>query len=141
MRRYLIVAHRTLGGEELRHRVHELDNEAPSRFHLLVPVTHPTDHNWTEGEVIARAKERLEAGLKQFQAEGLTVTGEIGDVNPVYAVSVLLRRGETFDAMLLSTLPPGLSRWLKLDVPNRLQREAAVPVEIIVSRSSGQAVA
>lgn len=141
MRRYLIVAHRTLGGTELRDRVKKLVAEEPSRFHILVPVTHPADHNWTEGEVIARAKDRLAEGIAQFASMGIEATGEVGDVNPVYAVAVLMKRDEIFDGILLSTLPPGLSRWLKLDVPTRLQREVDCPVEIIISRASGEAVA
>jgi hypothetical protein len=142
MSRYLIVAHRTLGAPELHERVREIAAEAPASFHLLVPVTDPdpADRTWTESEVMARARERLAHEVNDLRAQGLEATGEIGDVNPVFAVSQLLRRGERFDGVLLSTLPPGHSRWLKLDVANRLSREADTPVEIIVSRTAAQAV-
>lgn len=142
MRRYLIVAHRTLGAQELHQRVQEIAAEAPVAFHLLVPVTHPdpADHAWTEREVMARARERLANGIDGLRAHGIEATGEIGDVNPIFAVSQLLRRGEHFDGVLLSTLPPGHSRWLKLDVANRLSRETETPVEIIVSRTPAQVV-
>lgn len=142
MRRYLIVAHRTLGAQELQQRIREIAADAPATFHLLVPVTHPdpADRTWTESEVMARARERLANGIDGLRSQDIEATGEIGDVNPVFAVSQLLRRGEHFDGVLLSTLPPGHSRWLKLDVANRLSRETETPVEIIVSRTATQVV-
>ena len=53
MRRYLIVAHKTLGGDHLIEHVRALREEGPCRFLLVVPVEHPSDHMWTEGEVPA----------------------------------------------------------------------------------------
>ena len=141
MRRYLIVAHRTLGGADLLDRLRRHVEEGPCRFHLLVPVTHPADHVWTEGEVRVAAQQRLDAGLDSLRKLGLEATGEIGDVNPVYAVGVLLRRGERFDGLIVSTLPPGMSRWLKLDVPTRLARETDLEVEVVVSRVPSPVIA
>jgi hypothetical protein len=141
MRRYLIVAHRTLGGAALLDRLRTHAEEGPCRFHLLVPVTHPADHIWTEGEVRAAARRRLEVGLDGLHKLGFEATGEIGDVNPVYAVGLLLRRGEAFDGVIVSTLPPGMSRWLKLDVPTRLARETDLEVEVVVSRVPSPVIA
>ncbi len=62
-------------------------------------------------------------------------------MNPVYAVGVLLRRGERFDGVIVSTLPPGMSRWLKLDVPTRLARETDLEVEVVVSRVQSPVIA
>ncbi len=140
MHRYLIVAHRTLGSPELLHRVAELAAEGPSSFHLLVPVHHPADHHAAPDEAAARAAERLAAGLERLHSDGLDATGEVGESNPMRAVGLLTRRGEHFDGVLVCTLPPGLSQWLKVDVPNRLQRETSLPVEIIVARATSQAV-
>ena len=56
MRRYLIVAHQTLGGDHLIEHVRALREEGPCRFLLLVPVEHPSDHPWTDGEVTAAAR-------------------------------------------------------------------------------------
>ncbi len=30
-------------------------------------------------------------------------------------------RDQLFDEIILSTLPPGLSRWLKMDLPSRVR--------------------
>ena len=92
MRRYLIVAHKTLGGDHLIEHVRSLREEGPCRFLLLVPVEHPSDHMWTEGEVTAAARRKLQEGLDRFHDEGIIADGEIGDANPVYAVSTVVRR-------------------------------------------------
>jgi hypothetical protein len=41
---------------------------------------------------MARARERWAHEVDDLHAQGLEATGEIGDVNPVFAVSQLLRR-------------------------------------------------
>lgn len=125
MRRYLIVAHRTLGDDHLIDHVRLLRDEGPCRFLLLVPVEHPTDHAWSDGEVEAAARHRLQEGLDRFHAAGIIADGEIGDANPVYAVSSVVRREgpNAFAGIILSTLPAGPSRWLHWDVPSRMRRE------------------
>ena len=136
MRRYLIVAHRTLGGDHLMDHVRSLREEGPCRFLLLVPVEHPSDHTWNEGEVNAAARRRLQEGLDRFHEQGIIADGEIGDANPVYAVSTVLRREGpgAFWGIILSTLPPGPSRWLHWDVPSRMHREhPEVPITHLVA--------
>jgi hypothetical protein len=124
MRRYLIVAHKTLGGDHLIDHVRSLREEGPCRFLLLVPVQHPADHLWTDGEVAAAARRTLQEGLDGFRGRGIIADGEIGDANPVYAVSTVVRREGpgAFTGVIVSTLPPGPSRWLHWDVPSRIRR-------------------
>lgn len=141
MRTYLVVAHRTLVGQHLLDHVRSLceapDDAEPCRFYLVVPVSHPTDHAWTEGEVDAAAQQRLGEGLDAFRALGVEAEGEVGDVNPVYAVGAALRGqpfGDTaWDGIIVSTLPSGVSRWLGLDVVSRIRREYEQPVTHLVA--------
>ena len=125
MRRYLVVAHKTLGGAHLLEHLRSLREEGPCRFLLLVPVQHPSDHVWTEGEVNAAARRKLQEGLDLLHEERIVADGEIGDANPVQAVNTVLRREgvDSFTGIILSTLPPGPSRWLHWDVLSRMQRE------------------
>jgi len=125
MRRYLIVAHKTLGGDHLIEHVRTLREEGPCRFLLLVPEQHPSDHMWTEEEVHAAAGRKLQEGLDRFHDEGIIADGEVGDANPVHAVSNVVRREGpgAFTGIILSTLPAGPSRWLHWDVPSRMRRE------------------
>jgi GABA permease len=137
MRRYLVVAHKTLGGAHLKEKVQELLAEGPCRFFLLVPVTHPKDHAWTDGQNETAAREKLAEGLAAFRAVGVTdVEGDIGDANPVYAVDAVVRDDPDFDELIVSTLPAGLSRWLKVDVPSRLAKQFKFPVTHIVAEDA-----
>jgi hypothetical protein len=116
--------------------VRSLRDEGPCRFLLLVPVEHPSGHTWTEGVVNAAARRKLQEGLDRFHDEGIIADGEIGDANPVYAVSTVVRREgpDGFTGIILSTLPPGPSRWLHWDVPSRMAREHPhIPISHLVA--------
>ena len=53
MRRYLVVANQTLGGDELVQAVRECMLQGPSQFWVLVPATHPTFFRVGYAEVVA----------------------------------------------------------------------------------------
>lgn len=133
MERYLVVANRTLGGdhlvEEVRHRLEAGD----CHFHVVVPMTPVAEHgSWNEGHSRVEAQKRLDLALARFRELGAEVTGEVGDPSPVLAIADALR-GQAFDRIILSTLRPGASRWLKLDLPHRVQRDFRLPVTHVVA--------
>jgi hypothetical protein len=138
---YIVVAHRTLVGPHLlefarEQAVHEPD----TRFHLVVPVHRPSG-SWSDGQVQGIARKRLDEGLAAFADADLTATGEVGDASPVYAVSTALRNLDyDCDGIILSTLPPGVSAWLRLDVERRLKREFDLPVTHLVADESTTSV-
>lgn len=128
MRHYLVVANQTLGAEQLAAKVRECMQAGPCRFHIVVPATHPKDHaTWTEGQAHAIAERRLEAALARFRELGAEVDGEIGDENPMLAIRDTLLAGK-YDEIILSTLPSGPSRWLKQDLPHRVERGFDLPM-------------
>jgi hypothetical protein len=132
MRRYLVVANRTLGGDHLTAKVRECVAAGPCEFHVLVPASHTTkDLTWTEGGDRAAADARLAEAMARFRASGAVITGEVGDTNPMEAIGDVLRR-ESFDEIVLSTLPPGASRWLGQDLPTRVRKQYRLPVQHIV---------
>lgn len=135
MRRYLVVAHQTLGSAELFEVLRERLASGPARFHIVVPEHHGVGLVWTEGQTRAEAKRRLEDACARFTAEGLLVEGEVGDTNPVYAATMVLRRegNGAFEEVIVSTLPLGLSKWLRIDVPTRLQKATKLPVRHVVA--------
>jgi hypothetical protein len=45
----------------------------------------------------------------------------IGNYDPFVAVEEELH-GSNYDAVVISTLPPGLSRWLRLNLPSKIAR-------------------
>lgn len=133
----MLVAHRTLIDDHVLDHVRALCAAEDCRFHLVVPVTHPHGA-WTDGEVAAAAEHRLEEGIAAFTGIGAEVTGEVGDANPVYAVAAALRRApdEDWVGIIVSTLAPGVSRWLGLDAVSRISREFDLPVTHLVAAPS-----
>ncbi|HEX6311733.1 MAG TPA: hypothetical protein VF152_08905 [Acidimicrobiia bacterium] len=133
MERYLVVANRTLGGRHLLDEVQARIAAGPCRFHVVVPVTHVSEHGgWNEGHSRHEAQKRLDAALIRLREIGAEVTGELGDSSPVLAIGDVLRAHE-FDGIILSTLRPGASRWLKLDLPHRVERDFGLPVKHVVA--------
>lgn len=133
MRASLIVANQSLASSTLADAVAERLAAGPVRFHIVVPAT-PVSHGltWDEGEAVTAAQGRLDQALQRLRDLGAPATGEVGSQDPVAAARDALRTG-TFDEIILSTLPPGISRWLGQDVPTRLRNAVAVPVTVVVS--------
>jgi GABA permease len=137
------VANQTLGGNELVELIGQRAKSEPSEFFIVVPATPSIDfvlgaHAMpvmgglpavpdSPERARALAKERLEMALAQFEAAGATVEGRVGDPDPVRAVETALR-GRQFDEIIVSTLPSRISRWLRQDLPRRLENKTGLPV-------------
>ena len=120
--RVLVVAHKTAATQPLLDAVRERAQRGPAKFTLLVPnpahglhkVVDPGDQGAGEvREVLDRAIPRLS------EAAGTPVESLVGDPDPVAAVHDALNL-HGFDEVIVSTLSPRLSRWLKLDLPSKV---------------------
>jgi GABA permease len=133
MRRCLVVANQTLAGHHLLEHVCKCSAMDACWFYVLVPAT-PTHLQVMEadGDAVLMARCRLEAALARFRAEGATAVGAVGDPNPLRAVAAACRSNR-FDEIILSTLPPGTSHWLMVDLPARLARLTGLPVTHLVA--------
>lgn len=123
MRRYIVVAHRTLGGEHLVDELRRRRAADPHcTFHLIVPEYHASKTGWDDHVVHAEAERTLAEMLERLAEMRIGATGEVGGSNPVYAVGQLLNRegADAFSGIILSTLPRGVSRWWLIGVPSRL---------------------
>ena len=141
MRSYLVVGNQTLDSPKLVEAIAERIAAGAAQFHVVVPAT-PAQRGltWDEDEARAAAKERLTAALARFRSLGAAVTGEIGASDPIEATEDALR-GRQIDEIILSTLPPGISRWLGQDVPARLKGSVLVPVTVVTARRESVASA
>ncbi len=134
MRRYLVVANQTLLGDPLLGRIRECLAGGPCHFHLVVPATHAPGHSMqTESSDRAFAVERLQTGLERFRALGADVVGEVGDARPMDAIRDAMLNVPLFDEIILSTLAPGLSRWLRQDLPHRIARTFELPLSTVTA--------
>jgi hypothetical protein len=79
-------------------------------------------------EVLAQALPRLS------EAAGSEVTGSIGDAEPLMAVEDAVNLGH-YDEIIVSTLPLGISRWIKLDLVSKV-RALGLPVTHVAARAA-----
>ncbi len=134
MHRYLVVANRTLGGEQLLATVRERSEVAPSEFFILVPASTPRGTaTWSESEVSLIARDRLDRALARFRAAGVKAEGSVGDADAFLAVDDVLR-GATFDEVIIST-PPQRGRGKKGGLPARVEGAFGLPVTHVASAS------
>jgi hypothetical protein len=132
MSRYMLVANQTVESEELRQAALRIaSDDRTAEFTLVVPATRVVRGlMWDEVETKAVAQSRLEAGMRLLRSAGCNVVeGRVGDEDPVLAIEDELRR-RRYGGIVISTLPPGVSRWLKLDIVSRIQRR--LPPERLV---------
>ena len=120
--RVLVVAHRTAATPPLLEAVRERAGRGPASFTLLVPNSAHGLHKVIDAEDqdASEAQHVLDEALPRLsEVAGAPVEGLIGDSDPSAAVQDALNlRG--FDEIIISTLSPRVSRWLKLDLPSKV---------------------
>jgi hypothetical protein len=131
-RRILVVANQTACGPDLLREIRRRVAEGPCTFTLVVPATPPHEHaTWTEGEAHEVARARMEKAMVLFRREGAEVKGVVGDTSPTLAIADVLILSPQ-DEIILSTLPPGASKWLKKDLPRRVEQRFGLPVTTVI---------
>jgi hypothetical protein len=140
--RILVVANRTADSPELIAALRQQAMRSPTRFTLLVPAV-PHGLAWAADMKAGQseAASRVEAGVARMRMSGLDVdVALIGDPDPLAAACDVLG-GDKFDEVVVSTLPRGVSRWLRLSLPHRLRRVTDLPVtHVTAHRRAARAV-
>jgi hypothetical protein len=131
--RVLIVAHRTAATPLLLNAVRARSARSPCAFILLVPRPY-WDPDTEEAEMT------LELAIPLLEdAVGGHVDGLIGDSDPFVAVREAVTNVGV-DEIMISTLPARVSRWLRRDLPHRVQ-EFGLPVTVVTAQQSERALA
>jgi hypothetical protein len=143
MAKYLLVAHQTADSEELLRAAQGLARQdADAEFVLLVPAT-PVGSLlvWEEGETADVARRRATSARARLEATGLRIVdARPGDQDPVAAIGDEMHSRRRYAAIIVSTLPAGISRWVHMDVISRVRRNyPGQPVIHVVSHKAAEA--
>jgi hypothetical protein len=126
-RRILVVANRTAATPKLLDTVRSKTAEGTTAVTLLVPAF-PTVFDPEALE----SRHTIELAIPLLEeATGTTVEGIVGDPDPFTAVQQALEE-RSYDEIIISTLPARVSRWLKRDLPQRVER-LGVPVTVVTA--------
>lgn len=149
MHKTLIVANRTVGGDELAEEVRRRVDLGDVRFHLVVPVTSPVASAVAIGAAVGDAanisptssyevvderrvaRDRLTYGLEWLASLGADATGQLSTECDTARDVAGIVEAEEIDDVIVSTLPTTISRWLHQDLPHRIERRVRVPVTVI----------
>jgi hypothetical protein len=133
--RVLIVAYRTAATPTLVDAVSARAGQGACAFTLLVPDLHRglEEAETREADVI------LELAIPLLEeAAGGRVEGLVGAADPYRAVCDAVDEHGA-DEIVVSTLPPRVSRWLSMDLPGRLEA-LGKPVTVVTGPESARPV-
>jgi hypothetical protein len=131
--RVLVIANRTVNAHELRA---ELRRRAArgAELHVVAPILASRVH-YIASDVdreLDEARARLATALAWAAAEGISVTGKVGDANAALAAIEDELRLYGADEVIISTFPQGKSNWLETGIVERLREELEAPVTHVV---------
>ncbi len=133
----LVVANRTAEAPELIDALRERAAQGEAVFTLLVPST-PHGVAWAADMHSGsdEAEGHMLGAVEQMRAAGLNVKeGKVGDPDPIAAVQDEVNFA-SYDEIVVSTLPGGISKWLKLDLPHRVERSTGLPTTHVVAHEA-----
>lgn len=138
--RLLVIANQTVEGEELLAEIRARRAEHQRLEALVVSPSVPASRLQliaSDTDAARReAGERLERSLVALGGVGVDARGVRGDEDPVQAAVDALHSFAA-DEIVVSTLPPGASRWLERDVVGALRERVDVPVAHVTAGAVG----
>jgi len=138
---YLVIANETAESPELLRAVTDISaQDADADFVLVVPATPLNLLQQFEGtarSARALAAQRAQYTRRELEARGLRIrSARIGNWDPYVAIEAELAH-EKYEAIVISTLPPGVSRWLRMDLQSRIaRRHPSVRLVHVVARAA-----
>jgi hypothetical protein len=131
-KRVLVVANQTAESDELRSALRARSQEGATEFTLLVPAT-PHGLAWAADMAAGEeeARQHLDGMVERLRGIGLDVReAKVGDPDPLAAVQDECNFN-SYDEVIVSTLPLHLSKWLRIDLPRKVQAATGLPVRHI----------
>jgi hypothetical protein len=132
--RILVVANQTAEGRGLLDEVVNRCRGKECEVMLVCPgmVGSRAEH-WASDvdRGMDAARERMARSVAALRRVGVEVRADVGDPDPNMAIEDALRVFPA-DEIIISTLPPGESRWLEHDVVERTRREVDLPMTHVI---------
>ena len=124
----LVIANRTASSDQLLDRLREKAGEAdkPQLFIVVIP------QEGGQGIHAHRARGQLNQFLDRARAANLLAAGMIADPDPFIAAKNALQMFRV-DEIVVSTLGPERSGWLRADLIERIRKSTSAPVEHVVA--------
>src|SRR3712207_3806344 len=136
MPKVLVVANRTVAGRKVFDAVRERAQTPDTEIHLVVPLAAPRHGNVIYDDAQRDAAQvRIDLAAAYLRDQGIEVSGEIGDEDPLTATLDAVAPLPP-DEIIVSTLPETRSGWLRRDLIERIQDETGVPVHHIITDPS-----
>jgi hypothetical protein len=135
MKTILVVANETIGGAKLfdavKAAVDAVDGDA--RVVACVPRGTPKHGNVIYDEAVFQAAQvRIDLARQVMREAGIDAIGEVGDPDPYTATMDAVREYHP-DQIIVSTYPATSSGWLRRDLIERIEGDAGMRVEHIVT--------
>jgi hypothetical protein len=125
----LVVANRTLLSDTLRAEIAARARDGAD-VHVVVPILASRIH-YIASDVdveLREARDRLDDTLAWARAEGLRLTGRVGDPSIALGAIEDELRLSPADEVLISTLPQSKSNWLETGIVERLREDLDIPI-------------
>jgi hypothetical protein len=128
--RVLVVANRTADSAELYKQLLARHQTFGITVTLLAPAVWEIEDPRGGRESALR---RLRSAKKRLEASGIEVSYVLGDPDPMTAFEQEWKRRD-YDEVVVSTLGGRVSKWLRIDLPCRIQRTVVgVPVTHVIA--------
>jgi hypothetical protein len=124
----LVVANRTASSPQLLDRLRKLHEDESARLFILV-----VPQEGGRGQDFLAARGRLGQALDKLRRDGVLVAGMVGDPDP-YTATIQAIDFFRVEDVIISTLGPERSGWMRADLVERVKRATNCPVEHIVAQ-------
>jgi hypothetical protein len=125
--RVLVIANVTASSPDLIEALKQRAEQGPVELTLLMPATNIGFAGREECEA------KIADALGHWREAGLEGKGIVGDPDPVVAVHETWDP-RAFDEVIVSTLPGQTSKWLRSDLPRRVEQITGLSVKHVTSR-------
>ena len=134
----LVVANQTAESDELLAALRERSEASPASFTLLIPAT-PHGVAWA-GNMFAgggEAQHHLDGLVERIRGTGIDIAkAMVGDPDALAAIQDAVGR-ESYDELIVSTLPLHVSKWFKMDLPSKAAHATGLPVQHVEASKVG----